>query len=99
MKPIGGDTIRWPYSANLHCEILVDDTLVAQADDFIAPRVLPNRGPGLRGADLRGTGSGNRERDFRGPGRAATRRRATASRILIRYGRQPVVSAHVHARQ
>lgn len=36
-------SIEWPYSANLHCEILVDDTLVAQADDFVAPRVLPQR--------------------------------------------------------
>lgn len=36
-------SIQWPYSANLHCEILVDDALVAQADDFIAPRVLPQR--------------------------------------------------------
>ncbi len=36
-------SIEWPYSANLHCEILVDDALVAQADDFIAPRVLPQR--------------------------------------------------------
>jgi hypothetical protein len=35
--------IEWPYSANLHCEILVDDTVVAAADDFIAPRVTPNR--------------------------------------------------------
>jgi hypothetical protein len=35
-------SIRWPYSANLHCEILVNDALVAQADDFIAPRVLPD---------------------------------------------------------
>ncbi len=34
-------SIQWPYSANLHCEILVDDAVVAQADDFIAPRVLP----------------------------------------------------------
>ncbi|TGD88541.1 hypothetical protein BayCH28_12550 [Mycolicibacterium sp. CH28] len=34
-------SIQWPYSANLHCEILVDDALVAQADDFVAPRVLP----------------------------------------------------------
>ena len=34
-------SIQWPYSANLHCEILVDDALVAQADDFIAPRALP----------------------------------------------------------
>lgn len=36
-------SIEWPYSANLHCEILVDDALVAQADDFIGPRVLPQR--------------------------------------------------------
>jgi hypothetical protein len=36
-------SIQWPYSANLHCEILVDDTVAAQADDFIAPRVLPQR--------------------------------------------------------
>jgi hypothetical protein len=35
--------IDWPYSANLHCEILVDDAVVAQADDFIAPRVTPQR--------------------------------------------------------
>lgn len=33
--------IRWPYTANLHCEILVDDSITAQADDFIAPRLLP----------------------------------------------------------
>ena len=36
-------SVEWPYSANLHCEILVDDAVVAQADDFIAPRVLPQR--------------------------------------------------------
>lgn len=36
-------SIEWPYSANLHCEILVDDALVAQADDFISPRVTPQR--------------------------------------------------------
>jgi hypothetical protein len=34
-------SIRWPYTANLHCEILVDDEITAQADDFIAPRLLP----------------------------------------------------------
>ena len=28
----------WPYGSNLHCEILVDDQIVAQADQFIAPR-------------------------------------------------------------
>ena len=36
-------SIDWPYSANLHCEILVDNALVAQADDFISPRVTPQR--------------------------------------------------------
>jgi len=30
-------SIQWPYSANLHCEILVDGAIVAQADQFIAP--------------------------------------------------------------
>ncbi len=34
-------SIQWPYSANLHCEILVNDAVVAQADDFISPRALP----------------------------------------------------------
>lgn len=34
-------SIRWPYSANLHCEILVNDAVVAQADDFISPRAFP----------------------------------------------------------
>jgi len=34
-------SIQWPYSANLHCEILVDDELVIQADQFIAPRLTP----------------------------------------------------------
>lgn len=36
-------SIQWPYSANLHCEILVDDAIVAQADTFIAPRFTPAR--------------------------------------------------------
>ena len=34
-------SIEWPYSANLTCEILVDDAIVAKAEDLIAPRVLP----------------------------------------------------------
>lgn len=34
-------SIEWPYSANLACEILVDDAVVAQAEDFIAPRFMP----------------------------------------------------------
>lgn len=36
-------SIQWPYSANLHCEILVDDQLFAQADQFISPRITPAR--------------------------------------------------------
>ncbi|MCV7106483.1 MULTISPECIES: hypothetical protein [Mycolicibacterium] len=34
-------SIQWPYSANLHCEILVDDAIVAMADEFIKPRLTP----------------------------------------------------------
>ncbi|CAM3454497.1 hypothetical protein H7J08_07365 [Mycobacterium frederiksbergense] len=33
-------SIQWPYGSNLHCEILVDDQVVAQADQFIAPRLF-----------------------------------------------------------
>lgn len=36
-------SIQWPYSANLHCEILVDEQIVVQADQFISPRVIPPR--------------------------------------------------------
>lgn len=58
-------TVDWPYSANLHCEILVDDAIVAQADDFIAPRAFPVRDDPMYGTlqcgsalDI-GTGPGN----------------------------------------
>src|SRR5882757_7960829 len=34
-------SIQWPYSASLHCEILVDDQIIAQADQFVAPRLTP----------------------------------------------------------
>jgi hypothetical protein len=36
-------SIQWPYSANLHCEILVNEQMVVQADQFIGPRVTPAR--------------------------------------------------------
>lgn len=36
-------SIQWPYSANLVCEILVDDQTVAAASQFIAPRLTPAR--------------------------------------------------------
>lgn len=36
-------SIQWPYSASLHCDILVDDQVVAQADQFVAPRFTPQR--------------------------------------------------------
>ena len=34
-------SVQWPYSANLHYDILVDDATVAQADQFIRPRLTP----------------------------------------------------------
>jgi hypothetical protein len=36
-------SIQWPYSANLHCEILINDQIVVQADQFISPRLTPAR--------------------------------------------------------
>lgn len=50
-------SIDWPYSANLHCEILVDDQIVAQADTWVAPRLTrpqndPNYGSLPCGAPL-----------------------------------------------
>lgn len=36
-------SIQWPYSASLHCEILVDGQVLAQADQFVAPRFTPQR--------------------------------------------------------
>lgn len=57
-------SIQWPYSANLHCEILVDDGTVAQADQFISPRLTPasddpSYGVLTCGAPLSSTGAGN----------------------------------------
>lgn len=34
-------SIQWPYSASLHCEILVDDETSAAANQFIAPTIGP----------------------------------------------------------
>jgi hypothetical protein len=42
-------SIEWPYGSNLHCEILVDDQVVAQADQFIAPRLLRPKNDPLYG--------------------------------------------------
>jgi hypothetical protein len=55
-------SIDWPYSANLHCEILVDDQIVAQADTWVAPRLTrphddPTYGSLACGAPL-STGAG-----------------------------------------
>ena len=57
-------SIRWPYTANLHCEILVDDAVVAQAEDFIAPRFLADT-TGVRRDAMRRP-NGNSRRDQRG---------------------------------
>jgi hypothetical protein len=37
-------SIRWPYSANVHCEIDVDDNVAAQIDQFVKP-AAGNTGP------------------------------------------------------
>src|SRR6476620_9473637 len=42
-------SIQWPYGSNLHCEILSDDQIVAQADQFIAPRLFHPRDDPLYG--------------------------------------------------
>lgn len=49
--------IDLPYSANLHCEIEIDEQLVAQADTFVGPRLTrpkddPDYGALLCGAPL-----------------------------------------------
>jgi hypothetical protein len=30
-------SIRWPYAANVHCEIDVDDNVATQVDQFVRP--------------------------------------------------------------
>ena len=102
-------SIEWPYSANLRCEILVDDAVVAQAEDFIAPRITPNRDdPDYGALTCEAPVSGAGEHDPGRPGRdppstarpMATGSGATPSRRRPeRQGRQPVVSAHSHARR
>ena len=47
-------SIQWPYSANLTCEILVDDEVVVQASQFISPRLTPVRNDPDYGALLCG---------------------------------------------
>ena len=42
-------SIQWPYGSSLHCEILADDQIVAQADQFIAPRLFHPRDDPLYG--------------------------------------------------
>lgn len=37
-------SIKWPYSANVHCEIDVDDNVATQVDQFVKP-AAGNTGP------------------------------------------------------
>jgi hypothetical protein len=60
-------SIQWPYGSNLHCEILVDDQIVAQADQFIAPRLLRPKDDPLYGVLQCGA-----PLDASTPGQAAT---------------------------
>ncbi len=72
-------SIGWPYGSNLHCEILVDNQIVAQADQFIAPRFFRVKDdPLIRHHEVRrpsGHPEGRRSRASRRasrPGRHAT---------------------------
>ena len=98
-------SIGWPYGSNLHCEILVDDQIVAQADQFIAPRFFRVKDDPLYGTlqcgaplDIPVAGVPHRRRTRRPERRAACRPRHPRL-PPDRYGRQPVVSAHSQARR
>jgi hypothetical protein len=39
--------LHWPYSANVHCEIDVDDNIATQVDRMVAP--VPNHGDPVNG--------------------------------------------------
>ena len=56
-------SIDWPYGSNLHCEILIDDEVTVQADQFVAPRLFrpkddPQYGVLFCGAPLNDPASG-----------------------------------------
>ncbi len=101
-------SIGWPYGSNLHCEILVDDQIVAQADQFIAPRFFrvkddPRYGTMRCGAPLdipnvAAPAPDDAPADPNAAPPTLLRPRRPARR-LISYGRQPVVSAHSQARR
>ena len=80
-------SIQWPYGSNLHCEILVDDQIVAQADQFIAPRLLRPKNDPLYGTLQCGAPLDTPHRRWR-------YRPPEAS-----HGRQSVASAQAHARR
>jgi hypothetical protein len=40
-------TLHWPYSANVHCEIDIDDNVAVQVDRVVAP--TPNNSDPLNG--------------------------------------------------
>jgi hypothetical protein len=79
-------SIQWPYGSNLHCEILVDDQIVAQADQFIAPRLLRPKNDPLYGTLQCGA-----------PLDTSTAGGGTDH--LSGHGRQSVASAQAHARR
>jgi hypothetical protein len=84
-------SIEWPYGSNLHCEILVDDQIVAQADQFIAPRLFHVKDDPLYGTLQCGAPL---DAPVAGEPRPSARRRRRSGQ-----GRQLVASAHCHARR
>ncbi len=60
-------SIQWPYGSNLHCEILIDDQIIAQADQFIAPRLFRAKDDPLYGVLQCGAPLDNPATAFPGP--------------------------------
>ena len=94
-------SIEWPYGSNLHCEILVDDQIVAQADQFIAPRLFrvkddPLYGTLQCGAALDSTCGRMRRRRSTPPADERCPPGGLAAYCGVRH---PVESAHASARR
>jgi hypothetical protein len=86
-------SIQWPYSANLHCEILVDDQVTVQASQFIGPRLTPAKDDPDYGALDCGAPLSNA---LGAPARATPRFGAPGQ--LTGFGFHPMAAAQAHAR-
>ena len=82
--------LHWPYSANVHCEIDVDDDVATQLDQFVAPTMDntdPMNGVLQCGSPLPGTTAKAASRSCRPTPTPAGRRRETTAPWRRRSGR------------